>query len=101
MTYIIVKSDIYLILLTTPQGKSLFMPLRVLLTGKLHGPDMGESLLLIYKAGKCDAVAAHQSGFVPLEERFKMLRELDWELLDTGNNPSKESATATAGAGLT
>ncbi|BFG40568.1 hypothetical protein CerSpe_268420 [Prunus speciosa] len=27
------------------KGKSLFMPLRVLLTGKLHGPDIGASVL--------------------------------------------------------
>lgn len=72
------------------------MPLRVLLTGKLHGPDMGESLLLIYKAGKCDAIAAHHTGFVPLDERFKILRELDWESLDKGDASPKESATAVA-----
>ncbi|XP_051125591.1 glutamate--tRNA ligase, chloroplastic/mitochondrial [Andrographis paniculata] len=80
------------------KGKSLFMPLRVLLTGKLHGPEMGESLLLIYKAGKCDAIAAHHTGFVPLDERFKILGELDWESLDKGDVSPKESATAVAGS---
>lgn len=76
----------------TIQGKSLFMPLRVLLTGKVHGPDMGEGLLLIYKAGRCGAVA-HQSGFVPLDERFKMLREVKWDSLNK-DSPSAESANA-------
>ncbi|KAH6778689.1 glutamate tRNA synthetase [Perilla frutescens var. frutescens] len=74
------------------KGKSLFMPLRVLLTGKLHGPDMGAGLLLIYKAGSCGVVAPH-SGFVALDERFKILRQVDWESLKTDNpTPTLESA---------
>ncbi|KAG8383320.1 hypothetical protein BUALT_Bualt04G0000200 [Buddleja alternifolia] len=68
------------------KGKSLFMPLRVLLTGKLHGPDMGAGLLLVYKAGNC-GVLAPQSGFVTLDERFKMLREVEWESLLYKDNP--------------
>ncbi|RWV94913.1 hypothetical protein GW17_00042510 [Ensete ventricosum] len=66
------------------QGKSLFMPLRVLLTGKLHGPDMGGSILLIYKAGLWGVVNP-EAGFITLDERFKMLREVDWEALDKEN----------------
>jgi glutamyl-tRNA synthetase len=62
------------------QGKGLFMPLRVLLTGKLHGPDMGGSIALIHKAGVCCAVTP-QSNFVTLDERFRMLKEVDWESL--------------------
>lgn len=54
------------------------MPLRVLLTGKLHGPDMGASVLLLHKAGTSNVVAA-QAGFVTLDDRFKMLREIKWE----------------------
>lgn len=57
------------------------MPLRVLLTGKLHGPDMGGSISLIYKAGQCGAVNL-QSGFVSLDERFKILKEIDWDALN-------------------
>ncbi|KAL0365769.1 UNVERIFIED_CONTAM: Glutamate--tRNA ligase, chloroplastic/mitochondrial [Sesamum angustifolium] len=74
------------------QGKSLFMPLRVLLTGKLHGPDMGAGLLLVYKAGRCSVVAPG-SGFVTLDERFKMLREIEWESFSK-DNPAMESAEA-------
>lgn len=70
------------------------MPLRVLLTGKLHGPEMGEGLLLIYKAGRCGAVGP-QSGFVRLDERFKMLREVKWDSLDK-DSPTVESADAVA-----
>ncbi|URE38992.1 glutamyl-tRNA synthetase [Musa troglodytarum] len=66
------------------KGKSLFMPLRVLLTGKLHGPDMGGSILLIYKAG-LRGVVNPEAGFISLDERFKVLREVDWEALDKEN----------------
>ncbi|XP_042499939.1 glutamate--tRNA ligase, chloroplastic/mitochondrial [Macadamia integrifolia] len=59
------------------KGKSLFMPLRVLLTGKLHGPDMGASVILLHKAGTCGLVTPG-TGFLTFEEKFKMLREVDW-----------------------
>lgn len=62
------------------KGKSLFMPLRVLLTGKLHGPDMGASVLLLHKAGT-SGVISPQVGFLTLDERFNMLRVVDWEAL--------------------
>lgn len=72
------------------KGKSLFMPLRVLLTGKLHGPDIGASVLLLHKAGKCGVVAP-QAGFVTLDERFNLLRQVDWEAL-TKDQPLLETA---------
>ncbi|EXB40441.1 Glutamate--tRNA ligase [Morus notabilis] len=72
--------------------KSLFMPLRVLLTGKLHGPEMASSVALIHKAGTCGVVAP-QVGFVPLNERFKMLRQLDWDSL-IKDEPLVEATTA-------
>lgn len=64
------------------------MPLRVLLTGKLHGPDMGGSISLIYKASQSGAVNL-QSGFVSLDERIKILKEVDWDTLskETGAQP--------------
>lgn len=65
------------------QGKSLFMPLRVLLTGKLHGPEMATSIVLIHKAGS-SGVVVPQAGFVSMEERFKILKEVDWEALNNG-----------------
>ncbi|KAM7471005.1 hypothetical protein LguiA_009188 [Lonicera macranthoides] len=61
------------------KGKSLFMPLRVLLTGKLHGPEMGDSILLIHRAGTSDVVAP-EAGFVTLDERFKVVREVKFPL---------------------
>ncbi|KAG1359027.1 glutamate--tRNA ligase, chloroplastic/mitochondrial [Cocos nucifera] len=77
------------------KGRSLFMPIRLLLTGKLHGPDMGASIVLIYKAGICGAVSP-QAGFVTLDERFKILRELRWEALNKEAGPHAGSvATVT------
>nr|XP_043612692.1 glutamate--tRNA ligase, chloroplastic/mitochondrial [Erigeron canadensis] len=60
------------------KGKGLFMPLRVLLTGKLHGPDMGESIVLIHRAGT-SGVVNPEVGFATLEERLKSLKEVNWE----------------------
>ncbi|PRQ24892.1 putative glutamate--tRNA ligase [Rosa chinensis] len=74
------------------KGKSLFMPLRVLLTGKFHGPDMGVSVLLLHKAGKYGVVTP-QTGFVTLDERFNKLRQVDWEAL-TKDQPLLETAEA-------
>lgn len=76
------------------QGKSLFMPLRVLLTGKLHGPDILSSIILLHKAGSCGVVAP-EAGFVTLDERIKMLREIDWEAFNKEDQPTLESPSAT------
>ncbi|WOK91956.1 hypothetical protein Cni_G00647 [Canna indica] len=73
------------------QGKSLFMPLRVLLTGKLHGPDMGGSILMIYKAGILGVVNP-ELGFITLDDRVKTLREVDWEALEKDNKPIESVA---------
>ncbi|ESQ31494.1 hypothetical protein EUTSA_v10003868mg [Eutrema salsugineum] len=75
------------------KGKSLFMPLRVLLTGKLHGPEMATSIVLIHKAGSLGIVVP-QAGFVSMEERFKILREVDWEALNKGESVPVESTAA-------
>ncbi|KAF3513649.1 hypothetical protein F2Q69_00004922 [Brassica cretica] len=75
------------------KGKSLFMPLRVLLTGKLHGPEMATSIVLIHKAGS-PGIVAPQAEFVSMEERFKILREMDWEALNKGESVPLESTAA-------
>ncbi|KAA8535909.1 hypothetical protein F0562_028387 [Nyssa sinensis] len=74
------------------KGKSLFMPLRVLLTGKLHGPDMGASVIVLHRAGSCGGVAP-QAGFVTLDERFKMLREVEWESFNKDQPVLESTAT--------
>lgn len=72
------------------KGKSLFMPLRVLLTGKLHGPDMAATMILLHRAGRCGIVVP-ETVFVRLDERFKLLREIQWDALNK-DQPLLESA---------
>ncbi|PKU69157.1 Glutamate--tRNA ligase, chloroplastic/mitochondrial [Dendrobium catenatum] len=72
------------------KGKSLFMPLRLLLTGKLHGPEMGGSIILIYKAGICGVISP-QASFKTLDERFKMLREIAWEAYNVEKQSGADS----------
>ncbi|XP_038888402.1 glutamate--tRNA ligase, chloroplastic/mitochondrial [Benincasa hispida] len=76
------------------KGKSLFMPLRLLLTGKIHGPDMGTSVVLLHKA-RSSGVVAPQAGFVPLTDRFEILRQIDWDAV-TKDSPLLESSAPAA-----
>lgn len=66
------------------------MPLRVLLTGKLHGPDIGGSVVLLHIVGNGEIIAS-QAAFVTLEERIKLLRKVDWDSFN--NQTVLESAT--------
>ncbi|XP_057494866.1 glutamate--tRNA ligase, chloroplastic/mitochondrial-like isoform X2 [Actinidia eriantha] len=75
------------------KGKSLFMPLRLLLTGKLHGPDMGATVLLLHRAGISNVVAS-QAVFVTLDDRFKMLREIQWESFNSNQTVLESTAAA-------
>ncbi|XP_058743399.1 glutamate--tRNA ligase, chloroplastic/mitochondrial [Vicia villosa] len=73
------------------KGKSLFMPLRLLLTGKLHGPDIGATVVLLYKAGTTDVIAP-EVGFVTIDERVKVLRQINWETMSK-DQAVKETAS--------
>lgn len=75
------------------KGKSLYMPLRLLLTGKLHGPEMGGSIVLIYKAGICGIISP-QAGFKTLEDRFIILREINWEAFNVQKSSDADSVAA-------
>ncbi|KAL9244914.1 hypothetical protein vseg_018628 [Gypsophila vaccaria] len=74
------------------KGKALFMPLRLLLTGKLHGPDMGTSIVLLHNAG-ITGIVNPQFGFVTLDERFKLMRNMEWEMFQL-DPPTGEAAPA-------
>lgn len=52
------------------KGKRLFHPLRLALTGKMSGPDVGEILQILYLTEKGEAA----TSFVPLAERMEALR---------------------------
>lgn len=55
---------------------------------------MGASILLIHKAGT-HGIVSPRAEFLTLDERFKMLRQVDWEALKK-DQPALESAAATA-----
>lgn len=54
------------------KGKRLFMPMRIALTGKMHGPDVGEILNVIMQP---DTSAVNQATFVNLDQRIEALRK--------------------------
>ncbi|GJV40687.1 glutamate--tRNA ligase, chloroplastic/mitochondrial [Tanacetum coccineum] len=62
-----------------------------IMIGKLHGPDMGESIVLIYRAGT-SGIVAPEVGFVTLEQRLKSLKEVNWEAF----SQAEETATVAA-----
>lgn len=56
---------------TGRKGKRLFHPLRLALTGKMSGPDVGAIIELLYLAG----IQKSAPGAIPLGNRIKTLRE--------------------------
>lgn len=61
----------------TRKGKRLFLPIRIALTGRMSGPDVGDVLsMLRLDAG--DVVPG--AGYVPLSERLQQLRKAVAEL---------------------
>jgi glutamyl-tRNA synthetase len=61
----------------TRKGKRLFMPIRIALTGRMSGPDVGDVLCML----RLDAGdVAPGAGYVPLSERLQQLRTAVAEL---------------------
>ncbi|CAI5493067.1 unnamed protein product [Closterium sp. Naga37s-1] len=58
------------------EGKRLFMPIRILLTGCMHGPDVGETLAMLQHAA-ADKALGPKAHCVGLEERISLLRDAD------------------------
>lgn len=74
------------------KGKRLFMPIRILLTGSMQGPDVGATLALIRSAEASEAVT-EAAALVPLSARIEALRTVDW--------PNVKAAAAAASNGAT
>ncbi|KAK9004571.1 hypothetical protein V6N11_042036 [Hibiscus sabdariffa] len=85
-------SEVSASLLAACDSGELFGALEEGHAGKLHGPDMGSSVILIYKAGN-HGVVARQTGFVTLKERLEMLRQLDWEAVKQDHPAMEPAAT--------
>jgi hypothetical protein len=58
------------------QGKRLFMPARVLLTGSNKGPDVGTTLELLAKGIEEDIIG-DKATFASLADRIAVLRSTD------------------------
>lgn len=59
------------------KGKRLFMPVRVLLSGGMKGPEVG-SLLGLVREGETSGAVTPKAGLVPLADRIQILREVEW-----------------------
>ncbi|GLC33308.1 hypothetical protein PLESTB_000347800 [Pleodorina starrii] len=55
------------------KGKRLFMPMRIALTGRMAGPDVGEQLEVLSKLAS-PAEVAEQGAYVPLSDRVAQLK---------------------------
>ena len=51
------------------------MPIRILLTGAMGGPDVGSTLQILERAKE---VVTEKAGLVSLDERIGIIREMDW-----------------------
>jgi glutamyl-tRNA synthetase len=55
------------------KGKRLFMPMRIALTGRMAGPDVGEQLEVLAKIAS-PAEIAEADAYVPVPERLAALK---------------------------
>lgn len=56
------------------------MPVRILLTGRMQGPDIG-SVLVLLKEGEVSGTVSSLGGLLPLAQRIQILKEVDWSVL--------------------
>ncbi|CAM6111056.1 unnamed protein product [Calypogeia fissa] len=77
------------------KGKRLFMPIRIVLTGRMQGPNIG-SVLALLKEGEVNGIVTPRGGLVPLAQRMQILKEVDWSVI-----PQEVSAPAESSPVLT
>ncbi|KAL3684264.1 hypothetical protein R1sor_002286 [Riccia sorocarpa] len=77
------------------KGKRLFMPVRIVLTGRMQGPDIGSTLALL-KEGQTSGVVTPEAGLVPLEERKEILRSVDWSAVSQQLSKASEGSAVLA-----
>lgn len=70
------------------KGKRLFMPLRIALTGRMSGPDVGELLAALALESGADVV--DRSSFVALPQRMEALRA--WLSSNPGSSAAADSS---------
>ncbi|CAK9881508.1 unnamed protein product [Sphagnum jensenii] len=76
------------------KGKRLFMPVRIALTGRMQGPEMG-AILRLLREGETSGIITDKGSLVPLSERIKVLREVDWTAVSSALENSRDIEPAT------
>ncbi|CAK9277631.1 unnamed protein product [Sphagnum jensenii] len=71
------------------KGKRLFMPVRIALTGRMQGPEMG-AILRLLREGETSGIITEKGSLVPLSERIKVLREVDWTAVSSALENSRD-----------
>lgn len=72
------------------KGKRLFMPIRLLLTGSMQGPDVGTTLSLVEQS---EGVVSANVEVFRLEDRISALRQVNWsEVLQAGEVKTEPEA---------
>ncbi|KAG6548554.1 hypothetical protein Mapa_010042 [Marchantia paleacea] len=77
------------------KGKKLFMPIRILLTGRMQGPDIGTTLALL-KEGESSGIVTAHAALVPLKQRIEILRAVDWSAVSQQLSKAAEGSAVLA-----
>jgi hypothetical protein len=70
------------------------MPVRIALTGRMQGPEMG-AILRLLREGETSGIITEKGSLVPLSERIKVLREVDWTAVSSTLENSRDIEPAT------
>jgi len=70
------------------------MPVRIALTGRMQGPEMG-AILRLLREGETSGIITEKGSLVPLSERIKVLREVDWTAVSSALENSRDVEPAT------
>jgi hypothetical protein len=70
------------------------MPVRIALTGRMQGPEMG-AILRLLREGETSDLITEKGSLVPLSERIKVLREVDWTAVSSALENSRDIEPAT------
>jgi hypothetical protein len=70
------------------------MPVRIALTGRMQGPEMG-AILRLLREGETSGIITEKGSLVPLSERIKVLREVDWTAVSSALENSRDIEPAT------
>ena len=79
------------------KGKGLFHPVRLALTGRMNGPDVGDQLVLVASAANV-VLPTSPYKFSSLRDRIEVLKKLDIAKCEAAAKEAKVKAAAAAAA---